>query len=123
VTALASLTPIKERELWVVGQPGMDELHAAFTSMVARVAVAYRDALGVRAFNLALQRPPLDPDRAARDGWQSLPPLVRIVDRGDPDSRSSDIGAMELYAASVVGSDPFEVAEQLRAAMAPGVIG
>jgi hypothetical protein len=30
---------------------------------------------------------------------------------------------MELYAASVVGTDPFEVADQLRAAMASGVIG
>jgi hypothetical protein len=123
VAALASMTPIKERELWVVGQPGMDELHPAFASLVARVAVGYRDVLGVRAFNLALERSPLDPDRASRDGWQRLPPLVRIVDRGDPDSRSSDIGAMELYAASVVGSDPFEVAEELRAAMASEVIG
>ena len=123
VAALASLTPIKERELWVVGQPGMDELHPAFASMVARIAVAYRDVLGVRAFNLVLQRPPLDPDRATRDGWTRLPPVVRIVDRGDPDSRSSDIGAMELYAASVVGTDPFEVADQLRTAMASGVIG
>ena len=123
VAALASLAPIKERELWIVGQAGMDELHPAFVSMVARTAVAYRDALGVRAFNLVLQRPPLDPGRATRDGWEQLAPLVRMVDRGDPDTRSSDIGAMELYAAAVVGSDPFEVAEQLRAAMRSVVFG
>jgi hypothetical protein len=123
VAVLASLTPIKERELWVVGEPGMDELQPAFASTVARTAVAYRDVLGVRAFNLALQRPPIDAVRATADGWQGLPPLVRIVDRGDPDSRSSDIGAMELYAASVVGTDPFQIADELRAVMASGVIG
>jgi hypothetical protein len=36
------------------------------------------------------------------------------VDRGDPDSRSSDIGAMELYAAAVVGGDPFTLVERLQ---------
>jgi hypothetical protein len=43
--------------------------------------------------------------------------MVRIVDRGDPGSPTSDIGAMELYAASVVSADPFEVAARLRAAL------
>jgi hypothetical protein len=113
VSVLASLTPIKERELWVVGQPGMDERAPAFVDAVARTALAYRDVLGVRAFNLALLRPPLDAQAAGRDGWELLPPVARLVDRGDSDSRSSDIGAMELYAASVVGSDPFELARAL----------
>ena len=123
VTVLASLTPIKEREVWIVGQVGMDEREPAFADAVAHTVIAYRDNVGVRAFNLVLQRPPLDPDRAARDGWELLPPLVRMVDRGDPDSRSSDIGAMELYAASVVGSDPFALAQEMRAAWSPGAIG
>ena len=123
VTAFASLTPAKERELWVVGQVGMDERAPAFADAVAHTVVAYRDQVGVRAFNLVLQRPPIDPERAARDGWELLPPLVRLVDRGDPDSRSSDIGAMELYAAAVVGSDPFALAEEMRAAQPSGAIG
>jgi len=123
VMAFASLTPAKERELWVVGQVGMDEREPAFTDAVAHTVVAYRDKVGVRAFNLVLLRPPLDADRAARDGWELLPPLVRLVDRGDPDSRSSDIGAMELYAAAVVGSDPFALAQEMRAARSPGAIG
>jgi hypothetical protein len=114
VATLASLAPVKERELLVVGQAGKDEREPAFADAVARAAVAYRDALGVRAFNLALHRPPIDPPRAARDGWQRIPPIVHLVDRGDPDSRSSDIGAMELYAASVVGGDPFALAGGLR---------
>jgi hypothetical protein len=114
VAIFASITPIKERELLIVGPPGMDEREPAFAAAVARTVVAYRDVAGVRAFNLALLRPPLDPTVAAADGWQQLPPLVRLVDRGDPASRSSDMGAMELYAASVVGSDPFQLTRDLR---------
>jgi hypothetical protein len=114
VAVVASVTPVKERELLVIGQPGMDEREPAFANAVARTVVAYRDVAGVRAFNLALHRPPLDPAIAAADGWQHLPPVIRMVDRGDPDGRSSDIGAMELYAASVVGGDPFQLTQDLR---------
>jgi hypothetical protein len=117
VATVAALAPVKEQELLIIGQPGMDERDSAFASAVARSVVAYRDVLGVRAFNLALHRPPIDPELAGRDGWEMIPPIVHLVDRGDPDSRSSDIGAMELYAASVVGGDPFALAERLRAAV------
>jgi hypothetical protein len=114
VATLATLTPVKERELLIIGRPGMDERDPAFATTVARTVVAYRDVLGVRAFNLALHRPPIDPGSALADGWDAMPPVVHLVDRGDPDSHSSDIGAMELYAAAVVGADPFAVAEALR---------
>jgi hypothetical protein len=117
VVTLASLAPVKERELLLVGRPGMDERDPAFATAVARTVVAYRDALGVRAFNLALHRPPLGTNTQRDDGWDLIPPIVHLVDRGDPDSRSSDIGAMELYAASVVGADPFALAEDLRGAL------
>ena len=103
VTVLAHLTPIKERELLVVGRPGMDERDPAFTDAVWRALSAYRDRLGVRSFNLALWRAPLAEEAA------SLPPMVRMVDRGDPMSRPSDIGAMELYGTPIVGSDPYDV--------------
>jgi hypothetical protein len=103
VTVLAHLTPVKEQELVVVGRPGMDERDPAFTDAVWRALSAYRDRLGVRSFNLALWRAPLSEEAA------SLPPMVRMVDRGDPMSRPSDIGAMELYGTPIVGSDPYEV--------------
>ena len=105
VTTLASLTPIKEREVLVIGQPGMDERERSFTDAVAHVLVAFRDRLAVRSFNLGLWRPPL----VEADGWDGIPPIVRIVDRGDPFQRPSDIGAMELYGTPIVGSDPYEV--------------
>jgi len=114
VATLVTLTPVKERELLIVGRPGMDERDPAFAATVARTLMAYRDALGVRAFNLALHRPPIDPGITRADGWDAMPPMVHLVDRGDPDSSSSDIGAMELYAAPVVGADPFAVAAALR---------
>ena len=103
VTVVAHLTPVKERELLVIGRPGMDERDPAFADATWRALSAYVDRLGVRSFNLALWRSPLG-DRA--DG---MPPMVRIVDRGDPMSRPSDIGAMELYGTPIVGSDPYEV--------------
>jgi hypothetical protein len=114
IATVSTLTPVKERELLIIGQPGMDERDPAFAGTVARTVVAYRDVLGVRAFNLALHRPPIDPGAAKADGWDSMPPVVHLVDRGDPNSHSSDIGAMELYAAAVVGADPFAVADALR---------
>jgi hypothetical protein len=120
VTTYASVTPVKEREIVVAGRPGTDERDPAFASAVARLVVAARDVLGMRAFNLALHRPPLG-DRGtdgAADGWDRIGPVVHLVDRGDPGSTASDIGAMELYGAAVVGSDPFAIAERLRDAFA-----
>jgi hypothetical protein len=109
VWTLAHLTPIKEREVIVVAPPGSDERDSVFASAVGRALVALRDRLGVRSFNLALWRPPL----AAARGWEAVGPMVRIVDRGDPAARASDIGAMELYGTPIVGSDPWEVAAAL----------
>ena len=63
-----------------------------------------------RLLNLVIYLPPL----AESDGdWSDFPVVVRMVDRGDPMNRTADFGAMELYAASVVSSDPFKVAESL----------
>jgi hypothetical protein len=104
----ASLTPVKERELIVLGRPGEDE--STLGAGIARAIAAYR-SLGVVAFNMALYLPPLAPDG---EEWGRFPPQARLVDRGDPANRTSDIGAMELYAASVIASDPFRVAEAFR---------
>jgi len=109
VSILAHLTPIKEREVLVIGRAGMDERDPAFTDAVARTLLAYRDRIGVRSFNLALWRPPI----VEREGWDGMPPIVRLVDRGDPFGRASDIGAMELYGTPIVGSDPYDLIDAL----------
>ncbi|MBM4434941.1 MAG: hypothetical protein FJ028_07555 [Chloroflexi bacterium] len=106
--AFASLTPVKEREVIVLGRPGEDE--ATLAGGIARAVSAFR-TMGVVAHNMALYLPPLAPDG---EDWRRFPPIARLVDRGDPANRTSDIGAMELYAASVISSDPFRVADALR---------
>lgn len=110
VTVVANLTPVKERELLVVGTAGMDETDERFADALGRTLVAYRDRIGVRSFNVAVWRPPL----ASAGGWELVPPIARIVDRGDPFQRPSDIGAMELYATPIVGSDPYQLIDALR---------
>jgi hypothetical protein len=109
IVTVANLTPVKEREVLVVGTRGMDERDPSFAGAVAGALLALRDRIGVRSFNLALWRPPL----ADAEGWDGIPPIVRMVDRGDPFQRPSDIGAMELYGTPIVGSDPYEVIRAL----------
>jgi hypothetical protein len=104
----AALAPIKESEVIILGRPGEDETSLA--AAIAGVISAYRKQ-GVVAYNLALLLPPLNADG---NDWRRFPPHARLVDRGDPANRTSDIGGMELYAASVVAADPFRLAELLR---------
>jgi hypothetical protein len=108
VRAFASLSPVKEKELVMIGASPEDE---GLRRTVGALLRGYIEALGVRAFNVAFYMPPLAP---AGEDWSAFPTVVHIVDRGDPANRTSDIGAMELYAASVVASDPFRVAQALR---------
>jgi len=105
---IAYLAPIKEREVLVLGRPGADE--SSLAGAIARVVTAYH-AAGVVAYNMGLYLPPLSPDG---EDWRRFPPIARIVDRGDPANKTSDIGAMELYAASVIAADPFRLADTLR---------
>lgn len=107
VRGVVSLTPVKEKELLLVGDLEDEALHRTVATALER----YVRDLGVSSFNVAFYTPPLAPD--TRD-WSDFPTVVHLVDRGDPASRTSDMGAMELYAASVVASDPFRVAETLR---------
>ena len=108
VRVVASLAPIKEREVLILGRPGADERTLA--PAIARTVAAYR-AAGVVSYNMALYLPPLSPDG---EDWRRFPPLARLVDRGDPANKTSDIGAMELYAASVIAADPFRLSSLLR---------
>jgi len=107
VRYLAYITPVKEKETLLMAWDLADPLKEA----AYRVLRAFIDKLGVKSFNLALYMPPLAP---TPEDWEGFPCLIRIVDRGDPSSKTADFGAMELYAASVISDDPFRVAEALR---------
>ena len=67
--------------------------------------------MGVVSFNLGLLTPPL---AETEENWEGFPVMVRVLDRGNLNSRASDVGGVEIYAASVVASDPFELTRQLR---------
>ena len=106
VTALAHLTPIKEKELVLVA----DRFDEADLAAGIHRALKVFAALDVTSYNLAVYMPPLgptDPD------WEGFPVLVHLVDRGSPEAKTVDVGAMELYTSSVVSSDPFALAAAL----------
>ncbi|MDY6892451.1 MAG: hypothetical protein SVO26_01875 [Chloroflexota bacterium] len=103
VRVLAYLTPVKENEVVLIA----DTLDVALKEKIYEVLACFRDTLGIGSFNLAIYMPPI---AEVAEDWEAFPVVVRVVDRGDPGKRTSDIGAMELYASSVISSDPFEVA-------------
>ncbi len=107
VDVVISLTPVKERETLLLAPALTDDLKDA----IFVVLDAFVTRLGVTSFNVAIQMPPIAP---VSEDWSGFPVIARIVDRGDPMNRTGDIGAMELYAASVIGTDPFYVAGVLR---------
>jgi hypothetical protein len=104
---LAYLTPIKEKEVLLISE----ELDQDLKDSVYKVLRGFVERLGVQSFNLALYHKPI---ADVEEDWSGFPVVVRIVDRGDPNNKTADIGAMELYAASVIASDPFRMAEALR---------
>ena len=106
VRVMANITPLKEKECILIG----DRLDTNFTSVVYETLNCLTDDLNVVSFNLVVWQPPLG---ASGEDWDDFPVIVRMVDRGDPLNRTADFGAMELYAASVVSSDPFKVARAL----------
>jgi hypothetical protein len=112
-TILPSLTPFKEKETHIVAPELDGDLKAALYQLLQ----AFVQQLGVKSFNLVLYQPPL---AEVAEDWQGFPFVVRLIDRGNPASNRSDIGSMEMFAQSVVTTDPFRVIEGLRATPAPG---
>ena len=90
------LTPLKEKELFVISRATKsDEMADTIYTLLRR----YLD-LGVQSFNMVIFQ---------LDDYH----IVRLLDRGSLEDRNSDIGAMELYAASVISTDPFKLAQVL----------
>jgi hypothetical protein len=107
---IANLAPKKENEVLLFAPFVSDSLK----DRVYETLECFRDRLGVSSFNVVIYTPPWS---ETPESWEGFPVVVRIVDRGDPSSRTADMGAMELYAASVVSSDPFALARSLRECM------
>jgi hypothetical protein len=121
---MASLTPVKEREIVIMGdvddyaRPGA--FSGPFKRALFRALDTFINRMGVTAFNVAIYSPPLG---ETGEAWQGFPIIARLVDRGHPGDGASDVGAMELYAASVIKTDPFRVAEVLRANFLENEVG
>ncbi|MEK7216453.1 MAG: hypothetical protein AAB289_12745 [Chloroflexota bacterium] len=110
VRVIASLTPVKEKETLILAEPFDPEL----PYKVYDVLSCFRDHLGVVSFNITLYQGPVGP---VTEDWSGFPNIVHLLDRGDPTSQTADMGSMEIYAASVVASDPFHVARALHEAV------
>ena len=107
VRVLAHLSPFKDNEVIILA----DELSLSFKERLYEVLACYRDRLSIASFNLALVTPPLT---ETEESWEGFPVVAWLVDRGSLESQASDIGGMEIYAASVISSDPFDLACGLR---------
>jgi hypothetical protein len=103
---VTSLTPIKEKEVLLIDSALTQDLRKGIAHTLDR----FVHSLGVTSFNLVVCMPPVSP---APEDWSGFPHLVRIVDRGELTNKTADMGAMELYAASVVASDPYRIAAAL----------
>jgi len=111
VRLLAYITPTKEKEILLISERPDDNLKHA----IYKVLQCFVERLGVTSFNLALYMRPID---SVPEDWSGFPVLVRVVDRGDPHNKTADFGAMELYANSVITSNPFQVADVLSSVFA-----
>ncbi len=112
---LSLLTPIKEKEVWIfppLGPVTFDKLGLVGRA-VCRVLNRLKQQTPIQSFNVAVYLPPLEMEADAV-GWKEFPILARLVDRGNVFNRTTDFGAMELFATSVISSDPFSVARLLR---------
>ncbi len=108
VRGLAYLTPVKEKEVLLFA----NQVDGNLKAQIYHILRSFTQKLNVLSFNLALYMPPFgDPEG---EDWSEFPVLVRVVDRGDLGNKVTDFGGMELYAQSVIGTDPFFVASQLR---------
>ncbi|HYM15069.1 MAG TPA: hypothetical protein VEZ14_05880 [Dehalococcoidia bacterium] len=107
---IANLAPKKENEVLLLAP----FVTTSLKDRIYEVLACFRDRMGISSFNLVIYTPPW---AETEESWEGFPVVVRIVDRGDPSSRTADFGAMELYAQSVVSSDPFVLARGLREAL------
>jgi galactose-1-phosphate uridylyltransferase len=108
-TILPSLTPFKEKETHIIAPELNHDLKAAIYFVLS----TFVEQFGMQSFNLALYQRPL---AATPEPWESFPTMVRLIDRCTLQDKTSDVGAMELFAQSVVASDPFQVAAALATA-------
>jgi hypothetical protein len=104
IKVLLPLDQQKEREVQLWGKSFDDQM----AKTLQQVLVAYRDQLGVQSFNVVAYQKPL----TAEEGWDHMPVILRLVDRGKLSTRNADIGVMERFAGQqIIENDPYKTAE------------
>lgn len=110
VRVISKITPIKEKELEIYA-PSFDDNLA---DILSDIITTYKETLGVLSFNLIVILPPMT---KTLEAWNHMPIIAKIVDRGSLTNKTADVGVMELYAQSVVGTNPYLVIEKLKSAL------
>ncbi|MEM3063151.1 MAG: hypothetical protein QW303_06390, partial [Nitrososphaerota archaeon] len=100
------LTPKREKEALIIS----DRFDNNFIDSIYQTIDWYK-SLNVTNFNLAIFLKPLN---SKETGWEGFPFLARITDRGDANTKNSDMGAMECYVTPVVSSDPLVMANSFK---------
>lgn len=100
------LTPIKDKEVRITAE----EFNSDLIKTTYKILHALIHHVGITSFNLAIYLPPLN---ETLESWDHMPVIVQIVDRGDLDEKTSDFGVMELYAQSVISSNPYKVMTEI----------
>lgn len=100
----------RPKDTWIYGRALDDDLADALHDVLR----ALIERTGMRAFDVGVLMPPMFPlspegDGGGEEDWSGFPVIVRIGDRGAPEMRSSDVGAIDLYAHNAISVDPFEV--------------
>lgn len=101
------ITPIKEKEIMLTANAFDDNL----AEVLGEILQTLKDKMGVFSFNVGIIIPPMD---KTPEVWNHMPVVARIVDRGNLSSKTADIGSMELFAQSIIGSNPYTVLKELK---------
>jgi len=113
---IAYLTPIKENEV-IILSPELDENFIYYLYNILRI---YIDRLNIKSFNFTLFSLNLDETfKNFKKFYFKVNKfnkifIAKIVDRGNPLKNISDIASMEIFASSVISSDPYNVIANLK---------
>lgn len=108
VRAFVHLTPLRNREIVALADPG-DDL-APLADTLCDLLRTLIDQQGMRSFNLLIALPSLEAKPADRP-W---PVIARLADRGAALTYRGDLGAIELFGSGCITIDPFDLAVQLQ---------
>ena len=101
IHSFVNLTPKKDKEVVIISH----NFNKAVSKAVYATVQGYKK-MGVESFNMLMLVP---------SPKKEIPYIIRLVNRGKLSQRTTDFGAMEIYAnASVIETDPYKVRKVLK---------